>query len=85
MTGTRPKGRWLFQIAALICVLFVINVALRMLFIKQDIAIWRLGDIGEFLLVLVAMAFFVAGLLVAEEAPESLVSPASNNHKGGSS
>jgi hypothetical protein len=49
--------------------LFVVNVAVRMLFIKQGIAVWRLNDVGEFVLVLVAMAFFVLGLLAAEEAP----------------
>ena len=49
--------------------LFVLNVALRMLFTKHGIAVWRLNDVGEFVLVLVAMAFFVLGLLAAEKAP----------------
>ena len=62
----RPPGRIWLVLAALFTGLFVVNVALRMLFIKQHIDIWRLNDVGEFLLVLVAMAFFVAGILRAE-------------------
>lgn len=66
-SSNRPRGRlWLALAAAFTC-LFVLNVMVRMLFIKQGIAIWRLNDVGEFLLVLVAMAFFVAGILAAEE------------------
>jgi hypothetical protein len=64
-----PRGRGWLALAALCMGLFVVNVALRMLFIKQGIAVWRLNDVGEFALVLVAMAFFVLGLLAAEEAP----------------
>jgi hypothetical protein len=40
-----------------------------MLLVKQAVAVWHLNDVGEFLLVLVAMAFFVLGLLTAEKAP----------------
>jgi hypothetical protein len=85
VNGRRQGRKWCYLLAALFVAVFAINVALRMLFIKHGIAIWRFGDVGEFLLVLVAMAFFVVGLLVAQESPESLVSPAANNHKGGSS
>ena len=66
---TRPRGRIWLVLAAVFIGLFVLNVALRMLFVKQGIAVWRLNDVGEFLLVLVAMAFFVLGLLTAEKAP----------------
>jgi hypothetical protein len=38
-----------------------------MLHIKLGIDIWRLDDVGEFLLVLVAMAFFVLGALAVEK------------------
>jgi len=62
------RGFWL-TLAAICAGLFALNVALRMLFIKQGIAIWRFNDVGEFLLVLVAMAFFVAGILAAEKTP----------------
>ena len=81
----RRNGRWWFVLAASFAGLFAVNVASRLLFIKKGMVIWHVGDVGEFHLVLVAMAFFVAGLLVTEESPESLVSPAAKNHKGGSS
>ena len=64
-----PRGRGWLALAALCMGLFVLNVALRMLFTKHGIAVWRLNDVGEFVLVLVAMAFFVRGLLAAEKAP----------------
>lgn len=64
----RPRGRIWLVLAAIFMGLFFLNVALRMLFIKQGVVVWRLNDVGEFLLVLVAMAFFVLGLLAAEEA-----------------
>lgn len=63
----RSRRRLWLTLAALFTGLFVLNVALRMLFVKQGVVIWRLGDVGEFLLVLVAMAFFVLGILAAEK------------------
>lgn len=65
----RPRGRLWLVLAAIFMGVFVLNVASRMLFIKQGIALWRLNDVGEFLVVLVAMAFFVLGILAAEKAP----------------
>jgi len=79
------SARLWFLLAGLFAGLFALNVALRMLFIKLEITIWRLGDVGEFLLVLVAMVFFVAGVLTIEESPESSVSPTNEVQKGGSS
>ena len=73
------SGRGWFVLAGLFTALFVINVALRMLFIKQDVALWRLGDVGEFLVVLAAMVFFVSGVLAIEETPESSASPTHDN------
>jgi hypothetical protein len=35
--------------------------------VKLGVAVWRLGDVGEFLLVLGCMTFFVAGLVADEE------------------
>jgi len=67
-SAPRPRGQVWLVLAAVFTGLFVLNVASRMLFIKQGIALWRLNDVGEFLLVLVAMAFFVLGLLSAEKA-----------------
>jgi hypothetical protein len=78
----RRGGGWQFMCAGLFAAAFALNVALRMLFIKHDVTIWRLGDVGEFLLVLVAMAFFVSGLLAIEETPECSAAPAQNNQGG---
>ena len=74
------SGRVWFLLAGLFAGLFAINVALRMLFIKQDLALWRLGDVGEFLVVLAAMVFFVSGVLAIEEAPEPSASPTHDDH-----
>ena len=84
MDNGKSARAW-FLLAGLFAGLFALNVALRMLFIKLEVAIWRLGDVGEFLLVLVAMVFFVAGVLTVEEPPESSVSTTHEVHKGGSS
>lgn len=65
----QPRGRLWLVLAGVFTGLFMLNVAARMLFIKQGVALWRLNDVGEFLLVLVAMAFFVIGILAAEEQP----------------
>ncbi len=74
------SGRVWFVLAGLSTGLFAANVALRMLFIKQAVALWRLGDVGEFLLVLAAMVFFVSGVLAIEETPESSASPTHDDH-----
>jgi hypothetical protein len=65
----RPRGRIWLALAGIFTGLFVLNGALRLLQVKQAVAVWHLNDVGEFLLVLVAMAFFVLGLLTAEKAP----------------
>ena len=71
------------MLAALFAGLFSVNVALRILFIKYHISIWRLGDVGEMLLVLVAMAFFVSGVLCIEEVTESSAAPTNEKPQGG--
>lgn len=71
----RHRGRWQFVIAGSLLGLYAINVALRILFIKFHVAIFRVSDVGEFLLVLVAMAFFVSGVLSIEEVTESSAVP----------
>lgn len=83
--SNRNSGRRQFVLAALFAGLFAVNVALRMLFIKLGVAVWRLGDVGEFLLVLAAMVFFVSGLLAIGDAPESSVLPTHDAPKGGDS
>lgn len=66
-TGTTTHStQWIFAIAASLGVLYALNIALGMLAVKSGWATWRLGDVGEFLLVLSCMAFFVAGLIANE-------------------
>jgi hypothetical protein len=77
------SGRPWFMLAGLFAGLFCVNVALRILFIKFHVSIWRLGDVGEMLLVLVAMALFVSGVLSIEENTESSAAPINDNLLGG--
>jgi hypothetical protein len=79
-TVNRSRARGWFLLSALFAGLFAINVALFIMFIKFGISLWRLGDVGEFLLVVAAMVFFVSGLLAIEEAPESFVAPTHDNY-----
>ena len=65
--ATAPAPRWLFGIAGTLIALYVLNVGLRIAFVKFGAAPWRLNDVGEFLLVLLSMVFFVAALIVDEE------------------
>ena len=70
MTRTREVGgaaRTLFAIAGLLLVGYIVNIGLGMLVVKRGMSLWRLPDVGEFVLVVSAMAFFVAGLLTDEE------------------
>jgi hypothetical protein len=83
MTDSHSRGQWPFMLAGLFAALFCVNVALRILFIKYHVAIWRLGDVGEMLLVLVAMALFVSGVLSIEETTESSAAPINDNPLGG--
>ncbi|MEO5764334.1 MAG: hypothetical protein ABIR52_03415 [Casimicrobiaceae bacterium] len=62
-----PAGaRWLFGVAIALFALYVVNIALGMLAVKGGVSTWRLGDVGEFVLVLSCMGFFVAGLVTDE-------------------
>jgi hypothetical protein len=65
----RFTTRLLFGSAAGLLLLYAVNIALGMLAVKLGVATWRLGDVGEFLLVLSCMAVFVAGLIADEEEP----------------
>ena len=82
---TRNATRWLFAVAAGLLLLYALNVALGMLAVKFGMATWRVGDVGEFLLVLSCMALFVAGLVADEEqsAPAPRAEGDSNTTKGG--
>ena len=63
--------RWMFAIALALFALYAINIALGMLAVKAGATMWRVGDVGEFLLVLSCMAFFVAGLVADEKLEET--------------
>jgi hypothetical protein len=82
MERSRVAGRW-YAIAALFAGLFALNVALRILFIKFHIAIWRLGDVGEMLLVLAAMLCFVSGVLSIQEESQPPAASPNDNPQGG--
>ncbi|UCH17008.1 MAG: hypothetical protein JSW36_15140 [Burkholderiales bacterium] len=81
----RRSGRAWFILAGLFVAMFVANVALRMLHIKLGVTLWRLGDVGEFLVVLIAMSFFVAGVLAVEESPGSPTTVGHNHPEGAES
>ena len=79
-TGRATRtARWMFAIASVLVLLYALNIALGMLAVKFGYATRRLGDVGEFVLVLSCMAFFVAGLIADE--PE----PATDTHEEGTS
>jgi hypothetical protein len=82
---TTRATRWLYGLAAALLVFYALNVALRIAAVKFGAAPWRLGDVGEFLLVLAGMACFVAGLMVDEERQTAPVRPevGSNPKQGG--
>jgi hypothetical protein len=63
--------RALLTVAALLLALYGVNVGLGVAAVRLHASGWRLGDVGEFLLVLSGMAFFVAGLMVDEQSPAS--------------
>ena len=55
-----------FAIAGLLLALFAANMAARIAQVQFAATVWSVGDVGEFLLVLLCMVFFVAGLLTLE-------------------
>lgn len=71
-----------FQIAGLLLALYVVNMAARVADIKFGAHVWSVGDVGEFLLVLLCMVFFVAGLLALED-PDSPVDVMNKPTQGG--
>ena len=60
------RVRILYAIAGLGILLYFANVAVGLGATKLGWKVTRLGDVWEFLTVLVSMVFFVAGLLAAE-------------------
>ncbi|MDQ6621045.1 MAG: hypothetical protein M3Z31_15355 [Pseudomonadota bacterium] len=65
--SVRIAPRVPFAIAGLLLALFILNMGLRIARVKFGVDVWQVGDVGEFVLVLLCMVFFVAGLLVVEE------------------
>ena len=59
-------GRFLYAIAALGILVYFANVAVGLAATKLGWKVTRLSDVWEFLIVLVSMVFFVAGLLAVE-------------------
>ncbi len=84
-TNGSSLSRWLFGLAGGLIVLYALNVGLRIAAIKFGATPWRVGDVGEFLLVLAGMVFFVAGLITDEErrAAPTVVEVESNPKPGG--
>lgn len=60
------RGRLMFVLAATGLSLYVLNIAAGMAAVKLGWKLARLNDVWEFLIVLVSMVFFVAGLLAIE-------------------
>jgi hypothetical protein len=69
---SRALARWNYRLAAVALAVYVADV----LFGKAGVVFkfvppFRLGEIGEFLVVLVAMVFFVTGLLAEAGVPSN--------------
>ena len=72
MTRSRASARRNYRIAALALVVYVADVLLGKAGVLFKFAPpLRLGDVGEFLVVLIAMVFFVAGLLADAGVPSN--------------
>ena len=65
LPGNR-RGRALFMLAAIGMALYFANIAVGMAAVKLGWHVARLNDVWEFLIVLISMVFFVAGLLAVE-------------------
>lgn len=61
------KARAFMLVAAGVLALFFLNVGVRLAGVESGAPSWSLGDVGEFLLVLVAMIAFVSGCLLLEQ------------------
>lgn len=69
--ASKPRGRVPFLVAAFFMAVYFVNIAVGMAAVKLGWQVSRLGDLSEFLVVLVCMIFFVAGVLAVEdERPE---------------
>lgn len=62
----KARGRIFLALAAVGVTVYCANIAVGMAAVKLGWKVARLSDVWEFLIVLVAMIFFVAGLLAVE-------------------
>ena len=65
-SASERRGRLVFVLAAIGLSLYMLNIAAGMAAVKLGWKLTRLNDVWEFLIVLVSMVFFVAGLLAIE-------------------
>ena len=62
-----PAARVCFRVATTLLILYVVDVLVGKAAVLLQFSVpWRLGNIGEFVVVLAAVVFFVAGVLVIE-------------------
>ena len=62
-----PAARICFRVAASLLIIYVVDVLVGKAAVLLQFSVpWRLGNIGEFVVVLAAVIFFVAGVLVIE-------------------
>ena len=67
-----PAARVCFRVAATLLILYVVDVLVGKAAVLLQFSVpWRLGNIGEFVVVLAAVIFFVAGVLVIEARNDS--------------
>ncbi len=67
-----PAAIICFRIAATLLIIYVVDVLVgKAASLLQFSVPWRLGNIGEFVVVLAAVIFFVAGVLVIEARSDS--------------
>ena len=67
-----PVARICFRLAATLLILYVVDVLVGKAAVLLQFSVpWRLGNIGEFVVVLAAVIFFVAGVLVIEARNDS--------------
>ncbi len=65
----RPARRAYAASLALLAIYVIDVVAGKAASLAGSVLAWRLGDVGEFLVVLAMTVAFVAGLMLSEDAP----------------
>ena len=64
---SKRHGQPWFGLAALCLLAYACNVASRIALARFGVSLWHVGDVGEFVLVLASMSFFVGGVLAIEK------------------